>query len=431
MATLSEEWGRRGQQAWASVFAAEHAAIEGWLNQAWQRHRPPLYGSVDLRQAGFKLAPVDTNLYPGGFNNVAEADLPGAVRALGAALARSCPGARRVLLIPEAHTRNPFYARHLALLFDVLQQTGLSVRVGALAAVADAGLVAPEPEGIAPAPLEPIVRRGGRVGLTDFDPCVIVLNNDLSGGIPLILQGLQGQCVLPPLHAGWAVRRKSHHFSAYDTVAEQFAAAFGIDPWRINPYFERCERVDFLARTGEDDLAQAVARVLERTQAKYREYGIEAPPFVMVKADAGTYGMGIMSVKAPEEMINLSRRQRNKMAIIKEGLTVSDVLIQEGVPTLDTVADGVAEPVVYLADGKAWGGFYRVHGARRRDENLNATGAYYVPISGSNWHSPGAGASDMADPAFYACGVVARLAMVAAALELERTDPAHAAAQVA
>jgi glutamate--cysteine ligase len=26
--------------------------------------------SVDLRNAGFKLAPVDTNLFPGGFNNL-------------------------------------------------------------------------------------------------------------------------------------------------------------------------------------------------------------------------------------------------------------------------------------------------------------------------------------------------------------------------
>jgi len=39
--------------------------IEHWFRTQWQEHTPPFYGSVDLRNAGFKLAPVDTNLYPG------------------------------------------------------------------------------------------------------------------------------------------------------------------------------------------------------------------------------------------------------------------------------------------------------------------------------------------------------------------------------
>ena len=44
--------------------------IERWLRSQWQEHTPPFYGSVDLRNAGFKLAPVDMNLFPGGFNNL-------------------------------------------------------------------------------------------------------------------------------------------------------------------------------------------------------------------------------------------------------------------------------------------------------------------------------------------------------------------------
>ena len=38
--------------------------------------------SVDLRNSGFKLAPVDTNLFPGGFNNL-NPGFPAAVRAGG------------------------------------------------------------------------------------------------------------------------------------------------------------------------------------------------------------------------------------------------------------------------------------------------------------------------------------------------------------
>ena len=40
-------------------------AIERWFRLEWQEHTPPFYCSVDLRNAGYKLAPVDTNLFPG------------------------------------------------------------------------------------------------------------------------------------------------------------------------------------------------------------------------------------------------------------------------------------------------------------------------------------------------------------------------------
>ena len=50
---------------------------------------------------------------------------------------------------------------------------------------------------------------------------------------------------------------------------------------------------------------------------------------MVVKADAGTYGMGIMMVKDAAEVTGLNRKQRNKMSVIKEGLEVHDVIIQE------------------------------------------------------------------------------------------------------
>jgi glutamate--cysteine ligase len=107
-------------------------------------------------------------------------------------------------------------------------------------------------------------------GWMDFDPCAILLNNDLSAGIPEILQALDEQFVLPPLHAGWAVRRKSNHFAAYDEVANDFARLVGIDPWRINPYFSVCDSVNFHERQGEDCLAANVDAVLGLIREKYR-----------------------------------------------------------------------------------------------------------------------------------------------------------------
>ena len=79
--------------------------------------------------------------------------------------------------------------------------------------------------------LEPMVRRKGRLVLqSGFDPCTILLNTDLAGGVPPVLRGLNEQYLLPPLHAGWTVRRRSRHFEAYEELAKRFAKLLGMDP---------------------------------------------------------------------------------------------------------------------------------------------------------------------------------------------------------
>ena len=104
-------------------------AIERWFRLEWQDHTPPFYCSVDLRNAGFKLAPVDTNLFPGGFNNLSVEMLPLAVQATMAAIEKYCPDAKNLLLVPESHTRNTYYLQNIARLIKILRQTGLDVRI--------------------------------------------------------------------------------------------------------------------------------------------------------------------------------------------------------------------------------------------------------------------------------------------------------------
>jgi glutamate--cysteine ligase len=79
--------------------------IEHWFRSQWLEHKVPIYASVDLRNSGFKLAPVDTNLFPGGFNNLNPDFLPLCVLAAQSAIEKICPDARGVLLIPENHTQ--------------------------------------------------------------------------------------------------------------------------------------------------------------------------------------------------------------------------------------------------------------------------------------------------------------------------------------
>ncbi len=397
---------------------ASTPAIEHWLRSQWQDHAAPFYCSVDLRNSGFKLAPVDTNLFPGGFNNLNPDFHPLCVQAAMTAIEKICPDARRAVLIPENHTRNQFYLQNVAVLQTILRHAGLEVRIGSLLRELTGPTEIKLSNGSA-LTLEPLERRGNRLMIDGFDPCMVLLNNDLSAGTPEILVNLE-QSVLPALHAGWTVRRKSNHFQAYRQVAEEFAQFLEIDPWLINPYFEKCGRINFQERQGEECLEGYVSEILDDVRAKYREYGIKDEPFVIIKADAGTYGMGIMTVKDPSEVRGLNRNQRKKMAVVKEGLEVHEVMVQEGVYTFETVEDAAAEPVVYMIDHYVVGGFYRVHTARGKNQNLNAPGMQFKPLAfAAPCSSP-----DPDDPGcppnrFYAYGVVARLALLAAAIELE------------
>ncbi|RZT38713.1 glutamate--cysteine ligase [Cupriavidus agavae] len=402
-------------------------SIERWFRLEWQEHTPPFYCSVDLRNAGFKLAPVDTNLFPGGFNNLAPEMLPLAVQAAMAAIEKICPDAKNLLLIPERHTRNMFYLQNVARLSLIMRQAGLNVRLGSLSEeiTEPTPIELPDGQTLVVEPLARLGTKGRRLGLKDFDPCSILLNNDLSAGIPPVLENIHEQYLLPPLHAGWSTRRKSSHFAAYDEVAKKFAKLIDIDPWMVNPYFARATGVNFHERIGEEELADSVEGVLKKIAKKYREYGIKETPYVVVKADAGTYGMGIMTVRDPSEIKGLNRKERNKMSVVKEGLEVSDVIIQEGVHTFEKVNEAVAEPVVYMIDRYVVGGFYRVHTGRGNDENLNAPGMHFVPLAFApngipdSHAKPGAAVPNR----FYMYGVVARLALLAASVELEKTDP--------
>ncbi|WP_297574817.1 glutamate--cysteine ligase [uncultured Deefgea sp.] len=399
---------------------AAQPEIEHWFRNQWQEHTPPFYGSVDLRNAAYKLAPVDMNLFPGGFNNLNPDFHPLAVQAAMTALEGYCPDARRVLLIPENHTRNQFYLQNVAALSKILRQAGMVVRIGSLNPEITTATTLELPDGSSMVQ-EPVIRTGNRVGLADFDPCVVLLNNDLSAGIPSILENIE-QTLLPPLHAGWSTRTKTQHFTAYDRVVNDFAQLIGIDPWIVNPYFDHVDGLDFQSREGEEKLAATVDQMIQKIALKYAEHGIEQTPFVIVKANAGTYGMGIMSVKSGEELLGLNRKQRNKMSVIKEGLQVHDVIVQEGVPTMEIVDDGVAEPVVYMLDRFVIGGFYRVHTGRGIDENLNAPGMHFKPLAfATPLTTPDCdGSPDCEVNRFYAYGVVARLALLAASLELEQ-----------
>jgi glutamate--cysteine ligase len=397
--------------------------VAGWMEKTRARCGVPFYSSVDLRHAGFKLAPVDTNLFPAGFNHLSPAARARAARRMRARFAKT--GRSRVLIIPENHTRNQGYLDNLHALATLVAEAGAQIRIGSLIAQQGQPIALASSSGD-PIAQQPLIREKNTLRTEDgFTPDLILLNNDLTSGLPERLRGVT-QKIEPRPSLGWHRRRKSIHFDAYDKLAQEFAQVFDLDPWLFTTEAHKCGRIDFASRQGLDCVAMGVEKVLHRVRIHYRHYGIVAEPYVFIKSDAGTYGMGIMTVRDPKDLADLNRRARNKMSVIKDGQEVTEVILQEGVPTFERVNDAVAEPVVYMIDRYVVGGFYRVNAERGIDENLNSPGAAFVPLAFAepgHLPRPGVKPGASAPNRFYMYGVIARLAMLAASYELEATDP--------
>lgn len=362
----------------------KHRDTDTWFNQAFQETPPPPYCSVDLRYSGFKLAPVDTNLFPAGFNNLHENNIAHAVAAAKHLALHTVPECKRIVIIPENHTRNIFYFESLAILQTIFIQAGFDVRIGSLLPEITKPHTTTLPSGRT-LTLEPLSREKDYIRLDDFVPCMILLNHDLSDGVPTILQGLS-QHITPPLELGWWSRKKSDHFAYYQQAAEMFASHFGLDPWLINADFDVCQEVDFVNNINLDRLIHKTENILSNLQKKYQEYQINQSPYVVIKADSGTYGMGILMIHDAQQITALNHKERLKMSSTKGNQKINQVIIQEGVYTVDTVKNSenhqavTAEPVLYMLENQVVGGFYRTHPEKQADENLNAPGMVFKPV---------------------------------------------------
>ena len=411
-------------------------AIERWFRLEWMEHTPPFYCSVDVRNAGFKLAPVDTNLFPDGWNNLTPEMLPLAVQAAMAAIEKICPEARNLLVVPQntaqdkdaGSIQNSAYLANILQLKRIFYQAGLNVRFASLDAAVKTPTTLQAATGEA-ITIEPLNRTDLRLGLKDFDPCTILLNNDLAAGIPGMLEDINEQYLLPPLHASSSVRSKATHLKAYEEVAKRFGKLIGVDSWLIHPMFAHCGMVNMAKTRDFDNLKIQVDGLLMKIKRKYKEYGIHEKPFVLVKCNSGNgegnCGLGILTVRDTKDLDAWAADSKISQKQLPDA--PMDIIIQEGVQTSERVNAAVAEPVVYMMDRYVVGGFYRTHAGRGNDENLNAPGASYVPLAladSGKLPQPGGLQGAASNPnRFYMYGVIARLAMLAASYELEATDP--------
>ncbi len=407
----------------AKVIVDHHDKIDAWFLKKFAESAAPFYCSIDIRDSGEKVAPVDCNLYPAGFNNICEIDLEQAVGIFKDQIAKIAGNSNpptRIGIIPENHTENKFYLENLYHLRSIIEEAGFEVEIIRIDGI-------PEKLTLTTASEKSIVQLPARVEngklRTEggFTPDWLILNHDYSAGYPRILDEIS-QPVLPSHRMGWHSRKKSSHFKFYNELAAEFAALVGIDPWLISIESEAVGPVNFNDGLGVDQVAETARKMLKSIEEQYRLHSIDRKPALFIKNDSGTYGMGIMVIHSVDELISMNRRTKNKMSMGKGKTQIEQVLVQEGIPTQMVTEGSTSEPVIYLMNGHLIGGFIRANKERDEMDNLNSQGMFFKKLC----------FKDLSDcietkefdelPLLEAVyGVIGRLSALAAAREIRQT----------
>ncbi|DAC46478.1 MAG: hypothetical protein CMO41_05155 [Verrucomicrobiales bacterium] len=346
--------------------------ITAWMKEKRSQVPIPIYGSVDVRDAGWKIGVVDANHFPAGFNNVSKENLMELADLFKEHVQRSHPSCKWVHIYPESHTRNPGYVENIASIKSMIEQAGFSCTVGS-PDLNEFGAL----NGLSgPLLLQSVrVDETGELEVDGDHPDLILLNNDLTDGA---IPGVQSTNITPPPHMGWFRRRKSHHYEMLKPYVDEMASLLSIDPWHLMPDWFVSQNKCLTEEACKIKLAEEIDEFLDGLREKYATLGIDREPTVVMKNDSGTYGLGIMMLTAGEQILNLSNRKANKLRYAKGGAEVENFLIQEGIPTaLATETGETLEPVVYLVDGEAASWFYRINAKKSDMDNLNSPSARF------------------------------------------------------
>ena len=344
----------------AKKFHAKEKEIAEWFRERSKNIQLPITISVDIRNAGFKIAVVDTNVFPAGFNNLCNNFSKIAAQNFSQYLEAYVPKAKKVLIVPETFTRNIPYFENIKALEKLLKLAGYDVAVGFLGEPLPGDpheITLPGGEVLK---LEQMAKRGNSVQTISMTPDVLILNNDCSDGIPPTLQNIT-QPIYPTPELGWHSRRKKHHFLIYCQLIEEVAKILETDCWFLCPITTAEHDVDFGNEKDLERVAQGIEKVLQKTGEKYKKYGVDEKPYVFVKSSAGTFGLGMTHVESAEEFLNLNRKARQKLVSSKGKDIPSEFLIQEGIVTIDSFEGSPIEPVLYFVGGESIGGFFRIH----------------------------------------------------------------------
>jgi glutamate--cysteine ligase len=328
--------------------------IIDWIdrkNQSTKSGLNLLYCSVDVRESDCKIAPVDINLFPSGFNNFSSAEH---LKRLSHAFTDILKIGKKVGLLVENFTRNKHYMENVQILKQGLETQAAEVF---LLTIDDHKVIAIDRD----------------VELNDLD--LIILNNDLSSGCPEELMKLRRK-VFPSPEFGWHNRKKHIHLGIYNDLVNEMVSDLNldIDPWFLSTIIDRYDGVDFKNKIGIEEVAKKVEKMLIKISEKYQVHKMKYEPHVFIKANNGTFGMGVMVAYSGDDVININKKIRHSMTSIKNGLNNNDVIIQEGVQTSKNFRDLPCEDVLYCFGEDVFSNLVRYNSRKSNQQSLNAVG---------------------------------------------------------
>ena len=391
--------------------------LDLWIKDQINKVFIPLYTSVDLRISEHKIVPVDTNVFPAGFNNLSDTFRNRASSLFKDYFDREYPKMNSILIIPELHTRNTFYWENISVLKSILEDVGYRVEVGIISDDDLPEEMEFETASGNTAKAYRALKDNNRVTIANLNPDLLLINNDFSEHCPKTLRDIT-QPVEPPVEIGWHTRKKSIHFEFYNKLAKEVAQILEIDPWVISIDTIDDYGVDFDSREDREKIAKVADSMINRLKIQYKERGVEEEPYLFIKSNSGTYGMAVVNVSSGDDVRALNSDKRKRMRVSKGGSPVRDVVLQEGIPTsLKYESDISAEPVFYLIDTQVAGGFLRLNKSRNTLENLNSRGMEFAHIDPCDESTHIEEVETLCSPALE---LVSRIATIAAGYEIEK-----------
>ena len=340
-------------------------AIQSWLTTEKSNGAPLFYTSVDLRESDYKCASIDTNIFPAGFNNLPSSNNELIKASIETFINDYYPNTTHILLFSEDHTRNPFYLENVYQLSERIKSCGINCSIGTFfkehpsicTTTGFLNLTTSSENQVTMFCLDYILKHRSEF---QFDICL--LNNDLSDGNYESLIKLSIP-IIPHPNLGWHKRRKSNHINTLNDLTKKMImdCKLNIDPWFLSTYMVQISTVDINNENDRQRLADAANELLLKINRKYVEHHISDTPYLVLKSDNGTYGMGVISIDSPDDILNLNRKNRNKLHKGKSSIPIQNLIIQEGIPSANIIDNQTSEEVLYHLNGNTIGGFYRLH----------------------------------------------------------------------
>lgn len=343
---------------------AQFNELTDWFEDKTKNHKPLFYSSFDIRDSNFKIACVDANVFPAGFNNICEEDQNRSIELIQRYLKTYEPSAKNLLLLAEEHTRNLYYWDNVLTIQSLIKSAGFQV------AVCVPGKQIRSPQKFTTASGKSIEVKI----LKDLKGDLIISNNDFSNSYDLP----EDIPCTPPVFMGWLSRRKHNFFKEYNALTKEFADLLKIDPWHLQIETNLFSPFNPDSTESLSQLKKSASSMLAHLEEKHKHFSIKETPYLFLKNNSGTYGLGILPIQKVEDLNHWTDKSRKKMKAGKGEVKADEMILQEGILTaLHTQDNKSAEPVVYVIGNQVTGAFLRSHKKKDQKANLNRPGSVF------------------------------------------------------